>query len=402
LVTFARLQTKLWNKDFILLALGNLFMAMGFYFLIPTLPVYVVNVLGARKHEVGYVLAAYAISALIIRPFTGMAVDRFGRKWIYIFSFLIFSLMLAAYPLMATFMMLLALRFIHGFAWGITTTAGSTAVVDIIPPTKRGRGIGYFGISFTISMALGPLFALWILKMTSFSWMFVIASLVALLGFLMITFVSFPWLDLKRTKVRLTMDRLIEFSSLPMAITYMFFGMAYGGIISYITLYDQELHLNLSGPFFILISCGVFLSRIFAGRIFDNRGPFRLIITGFLLAMTGLAVLGLYPRATGFLTSAFLIGVGSGILMPTLQAMVNNVVMVDRRGIANATLITAFDLGIGSGSVLLGLLAEWTGLSRMFQLCILILAVALAYYILYVDRFYHRKRIRMIEMTGFY
>jgi predicted MFS family arabinose efflux permease len=118
--------------------------------------------------------------------------------------------------------------------------------------------------------------------------------------------------------------------------------------------------------------------------------------------MTGLAVLGLYPRATGFLTSAFLIGVGSGILMPTLQAMVNNVVMVDRRGIANATLITAFDLGIGSGSVLLGLLAEWTGLSRMFQLCILILAVALAYYILYVDRFYHRKRIRMIEMTGFY
>jgi len=391
------LNQRLWNKNFILLAIGNLFMAMGFYFLIPTLPIYVVDVLKVEPHQVGYILAAYTVSAMIIRPFTGIAVDRYGRKWIFLISFFIFILMIAAYSLMTTFLALLLLRFLHGFAWGVNTTSGATAVVDIIPPNKRGRGLGYFGISFTISMALGPLFALLILHHYGFNGMFLAAALVAFTGFLLVLPVSYVKTPRNHEKFRFTFDRFFESGSLPIAVTYMFFGLTYGGIVSYITLYDQELGLNMTGPFFILLAAGIFASRILAGRIFDMQGPYWLIVTGMFTTIAGFIVLAFASHPYGFLLAAFLTGLGSGILMPTLQAMVNNIVSIERRGIANATLITAFDLGIGAGSLILGFIADWTGLAGMFLICAGIMLLALVFYKLFVHRFYQEHRARFLE-----
>lgn len=387
---------KLWDKNFILLALGNLFMVIGFYFLMPTLPVYVVDVLGAHKHDVGYILAAYTISALIIRPFTGMAIDIWGRKWIYIGSFALFSLILGIYPWMHSFALLLLLRFIHGFAWGINTTSGSTSVVDIIPVQKRGRGIGYFGMSFTIAMALGPLIALYILALSGFTMMFITASLFSFAGLIMILFVKFPKINLHAGPMRITWDRFIEKTSVPVAIPQILFGMTYGSVISFITLFAKEANLDETGQFFLFIAIGIFLSRMISGHIFDSRGPHLLMIAGFGISIAGFFLLAFFQTPLGFLIAAFFIGVGSGILMPTMQTMVNNMVGIDRRGAANATISTSFDLGIGMGSLLLGFLAEAIGLTNMYLSCTILLTGGLAFYLLYVNRFYNVKRLILI------
>lgn len=382
------LNDKLWTKDYILLALGNLFMTIGFYFLMPTLPVYVVDVLGAHSHDVGYILAAYTISALIIRPFTGIAVDIYGRKWIYLLSFVFFTFLLAVYPFMATFAALLMLRFVHGFAWGVNTTAGATAVVDIIPASKRGQGIGYFGMSFTIAMALGPVIALTILDASDFPAMFLSAALFAVAGLVLILFVKFPPMPESLNGKTFSWRRFVEKSSLPMSLPHLLFGMTYGGVVSFITLFDKEHGFNVTGPFFLIIAAGIFISRIFAGQIFDRRGPYYLMIAGFSISIAGYLLLSLIHNANAFLFSAFLIGIGSGILMPTVQAMVNNVVGIDRRGAANATITTAFDLGIGLGALLLGFLADYIGYAGMYLSCTVLLAVGLGYYLSYVHGYY--------------
>ena len=384
------LNDKLWSKDYILLALGNLFMTIGFYFLMPTLPVYVVDVLGAHKHDVGYVLAAYTISALIIRPFTGIAVDIYGRKWIYLLSFIFFTILLAVYPFMVTFAAMLALRFIHGFAWGANTTAGATAVVDIIPASKRGQGIGYFGMSFTVAMAIGPVIALTILDASDFRTMFFSSALFAAAGLFLILFVKYPPLPESLNGKTFTWRRFVEKSSLPMALPHLLFGMTYGGVVSFITLFDKDYGFDLTGPFFLIIAAGIFISRIFAGQIFDRRGPFHLVIAGFGISIGGYLLLSLVHNSNAFLFSAFLIGIGSGILMPTIQAMVNNVVGVDRRGAANATITTAFDLGIGLGALLLGFLADRIGFAGMYLCCTLLLAAGLGYFLVYVHQYYIR------------
>ncbi|MFH1936716.1 MAG: MFS transporter [Bacteroidota bacterium] len=381
----------LWSRSFIMLALGNLMMATGFYFLIPTLPVYVVEVLKARTSDVGYILAAYTVSALIIRPFTGIALDTWGRKWIYLISLLIFTLTILFYPMITSFGFLLILRFFHGFSWGATTTSGMTAVVDVIPPMKRGRGIGYFGISFTLAMAIAPVIALMVLKSWGYYSMFHLAAAISMGGLILVLFVRYPVFQPSSEKVKITWKRFIEPMAVPISVPMALFGVSYGGIVSFITLYDKDLGLAQAGAFFMILAGGVTASRLFAGQIFDRYGPNYLMLCGFLANIAGLLFLALMLNTTGFLISAGLIGLGVGILMPTLQTMVNNVVTVHRRGAANATLITAFDLGIGLGSLGLGYLSEWIGFDGMYLVCVGIMVLAVIHYFAHVREFYSKN-----------
>lgn len=384
---------KLWTKDFILLGLANLFMSIGFYFLMPALPIYVVDKLQANRGEVGYVLAAYTLSALIIRPFTGYVIDRAGRKWIFIISFLLFAFTLGTYPLASTFMLLLFIRFFHGFLWGITGTSGATLIVDVIPPARRGQGIGIYGLSMTIAMAIGPVLALIIMGDDHYNTMFLSSMSIALAGFIILVFVRYPHFETKNTDP-FTFGNILERKTIPIALIQLLFGATYGGIVSFITLYAKEIEIQQASPFFFIFAAGIFIARLWSGKIFDRKGPKYLVLAGIILLITGFFILSLVKNRGGFYSSAFFIGLGTGILMPTLMAMANNVVDKHRRGAANATVITAFDLGIGLGSILLGFLSERITLGYTYLSCTLILAFAFVYFLWKGYSFYEIHQIK--------
>jgi MFS family permease len=384
---------KLWTKDFILLGLASLLMSTGFYFLMPTLPIYIVDKLQANKGQVGYVLAAYTLSALIIRPFTGYVVDRAGRKWVYITSFLLFAFTLGLYPLASTFFLLLFLRFFHGFLWGISGTSGATLIVDVIPPAKRGQGIGIYGLSMTLAMAIGPVLAMIIMGKNNYNAMFFSSMSVALVGFFLLLLVRYPHFEAKDTG-SFTFRNILETKTLPMAMIQLLFGITYGGIVSFITLYAKDIGIQQASPFFFILAAGIFISRLWSGKIFDKRGPKHLVLAGIILSITGFFILSLIQNIVGYYSSAFFIGLGIGIIMPTIQAMANNVVDKHRRGAANATIITAFDLGIGLGSVLLGLLGERISLGNTYLSCTLILAFTFVFFIIAGYSFYEKHRIK--------
>jgi MFS family permease len=241
-------------------------------------------------------------------------------------------------------------------------------------------------------MAIGPMIALFILSSYGFSSMFAAAGIIAFIGFVMILFVKFPVFIPPKEKNGFSWTRFIEKSSLLICAPQLLFGMTYGGVVSFIILYGKEMDLLLAGPFFIIIACGIFISRMFAGHIFDKMGPYWLIISGFGSAIAGFLLLSLMQNPAGFLLSAFLIGLGSGILMPTFTTMVNNIVTSERRGAANATISTAFDLGIGMGALVLGLLSEGIGLANMYLFCTILLTGGLAFYLLFVHKYYLAKK----------
>lgn len=378
---------KLYTKDFILLCMSNFLLLTGFYFLMPTLPIYMVDVLVAGKGQVGYILAVYTLSALIIRPFAGYWIDKVGRKWIYIISVLIFSITLGVYPFATSLTLLILLRFYHGFLWGISTVAGATAVVDVIPPSMRGQGIGIYGLSTTISMAVGPMLALYIMGKNDYDSMFFSSMALALMGFILLMFVHFPSFK-PRENVRFTLADVVEWSVIPIAIIQLLFGVTFGGIVSFITLYAMELGIMEAGPYFLIFACSIALARVSSGYVFDLHGPKFLMISGLTVLACGFIVLALLKNHYGFYLSAFLSGLGMGIIMPTLQTMANNVVDKQRRGSANATIFTAFDIGIALGSLLLGFLADWINLGNTYLTCSVIIFVALIYFLIKVNSYY--------------
>ena len=126
------MQDSLWAKNFTVLLLATLFVAISFYFLLPILPVIAVKQLGVDNRQAGYLNGVFSISALLIRPFAGYTLDSFGRKRIFLFSICFFALFTFSYYLAATFIIFLLLRLLHGFTWGVFNTSSTTITADIL------------------------------------------------------------------------------------------------------------------------------------------------------------------------------------------------------------------------------------------------------------------------------
>ncbi len=368
---------KLWTKDFILLSLSILLLSIAFYFLMPTLPIYVIDVLEMENSKVGLVIAIYTLAALLIRPFAGMAVDMKGRKWILIISAILFSVLFIGYKWALLFVPLLFVRFLQGLQWGVSTSAYFTAAVDIIPMKKRGRGIGYFGLAFNIAMAVGPAAGIFIMGDGRFNLLFISGLVLSLIGTSILFLVKFPRYE-RPANLKFSWNGLFAKRTMPVTLNVLLISSTFGGIVTFLTIYAREQALEAhTGLFFTLMAVGMGLARIFSGQIFDRFGPRIISLIGIVLAAIGFWLLAEIPQASSFLISAVVIGSGIGIVIPSFQTMANNVVSKEKRGVANSTFLMGLDLGIGLGSIYTGWLADIFSLSVAFKVASGVLIVGL-------------------------
>ena len=154
-------ETKpvLWNRNFIQCCISYFLMNFSFYMLMPTMPVYLVEVLKINPSEVGVALSSYSIGLLCVRPFSGYLVDCFSRKPLYLFAFTVFACMFTGYLFATTVLTIMAVRFIQGGFMGMTSVSGNTIAIDVIPSRRRGEGMGFYGLTINLAMSLAPLVA---------------------------------------------------------------------------------------------------------------------------------------------------------------------------------------------------------------------------------------------------
>lgn len=366
-------------------------MAVAFYFMVPILPLFLSDNLSATEGQVGLVLSFYTIAALIIRPFAGFAVDTIGRYGIYVGSLLLFTLTFFGYPWATSILFVLVLRFVHGLTWGSMSSAGSTIAVDLVPQKRRGEGIGIFGLSMTIAMAIGPLIAILITGDGDYNRLFFSAAAFSFLGLILALFVRVPKINSQKHKF--SFSSLIEKKALPVSLNMFFITIPYGGIISFIALYGRSINIESSGLFFLLLALGIAVSRIVSGKSFDRVGPKNISLVGLGLLITGLFILALNKNVIGYHSAALVLGFGFGILMATFQAIANHNVAAEKRGAANATYLTFFDLGIGFGMLLIGYLIQILDYSGAFILC-----AAIEFLALFVFLFYTLPKFRQVSL----
>ena len=383
----------LWTRNFTLLTLSLVLISTAFYVLMPTLPVYLQNVMHSDKNQVGVIMALYTLAAILARPFTGYILDTFGRKLLLIATISVFSLLFFLYPLATALLPLMLLRFLHGLNWGAATTSGFTLVVDFIPYEKRGRGIGYFGLSFTIAMSIGPVLGIRLMGENQYTLVFLVAGAIAVLGSLSAFLIRFPAFKSPANK-KLNLNQLIARPSLPVSVTMFILAATNGGVVTFISLYANEIGLkSYTGWFFFIMAIGTTLTRLFSGKLFDRYGPTWISVFGMLAVSGGMMLLSQIPIPFGFLMAGFTVGIGFGVIFPTLQTMANNVVHRDRRGAANSTFLTGLDLGIGTGALLTGALSERLGLSWVYEASSLLAIGGLLFFLVYSLPHYSRYRI---------
>lgn len=375
-------QDGLWTKNFILILLANFVIFFGFQMLMPTIPVYAEK-LGGSQSEAGLVMGVFAVSAVLIRPFAGRAIDIYGRKGIFLLGLGVFFVSVLAYNWLPTVLLLMVFRLIHGLGWGASSTAAGTIASDTIPHKRLAEGMGYYGLASDIAMAVAPAYGLFIVGSHGFPALFFSSAaailLAMILALLMIYQRSFRADRPSRTV-------FFEKAALRPSLVMFFVTMTFGAIVSFLALYASQLGISNIGIFFTVYALALMSVRPLFGRLADRRG-FNLVMVPGILAIAVAMFLLYSARAyahplTLLLLAAVVYGIGFGAVQPSLQAMAVLNVPFSRRGAANGTFYSAFDLGIGLGSGLWGVVADVWGYSAMYLAAILPAFLALIFYVL--------------------
>jgi predicted MFS family arabinose efflux permease len=357
------LLKPLWTRDFILAFVANFFMAFSFYLLMPTLPVHLIQTMRATPAMAGVVMAVYVVAGLCIRPFSGFLIDYFPRKKFYVAVFALFTLCGVLYFGAVAVWIFIAVRLLHGLVWGLIIPAGNTIAIDIVPAERRGEGIGYYGMSMNIAMALGPLLGIVLQDHLDFRWVVGGAAGTSLLGLLVSLWIRVPF-HAPHAHAVLSLDRFILRKGIPGAVAMLFLTVSYGLLLAYASLYGKMYNIAGTGFFFVLISVGFILSRMLCSSLLDKGWTVRLALLGATVAAVALVALGLFPVAAVYFVVALLLGFAYGVGFPALQNWIIQRAEHHQRGTANSTFFTAFDLGVGAGMLFGGQMAQVSSLSN--------------------------------------
>ena len=420
---------RLWNRNYIKVMTANFALFFAFYLLTPLLPLYLYETFGATKDVIGLVLSGYTILALLFRPFSGYIVDSFPRKTVLLISFSAFAIFFAGYLAASSLLLFTIVRTLHGGPFGAVTVANSTVAIDVLPSSRRNEGIGYYGLSNNLAMAISPTFAIFVYSEThNFQLLFLLAFAIATFGLLVDSTVTlhkphpssfrstFRSLCTFRSKSphfslftfhfslsKLSLDRFFLKSGWLIGVNMVFFGFCFGVLSNYLAIYGKQvLHMTGgTGAWFMLCSIGLILSRLQGGKALREGKLTQNAAEGMVISLIGYTLFILMPTLSSFLIphssflisigyygSALLIGLGNGHLWPAFQNMMISVARHNERGTANSTILVSWDLGMGLGILIGGVLAELISYSFAFWTVAIINLAGVTLYFVRTRQFY--------------
>lgn len=379
---------KIWNRRFILLFITNLLVLAAFYASIPIIPIYCQEI-GITGSRVGIVLTAMSVATILFRPIAGYLLDNFNRYWVYLLFLALFCLSFPAFIALPFFGALIVVRLYMGAVYSVCGSATMTLAGDVLPPQKITEGISRFAFTVSIGMAVGPYVGLQVQNHMSSeaSFLTIFGITVAALICVSCCRIRYPKVERKKFSIR---DSIYG-PALPFMFNMMFLMIPYGAVIAYSSIFAQEKNLTSYLPYFyITLVAGMLVSKLSTQKWID-AGKHRILVYVSLVILI-LTMVSYLFMDTGIhlLLSGFFFGLGYGILQPLFQSFVTGSTPAPKRGVANATYMLSYDIGIGIGSLLMGCLQETIGLPVGFALTAIAYVVGFIIYVTFVDAYYRK------------
>ena len=337
-----------------------------------------------------WLLVPVTVSSLCIRPFSGYLLDTFARKPLYLFAYFVFTLIFAGYIFAGALTMFIIYRIIHGISFGMVTVGGNTVVIDIMPSSRRGEGLGYYGLANNLAMSVGPMFGLFLHSAgTSYIAIFSYGLGSCILGFIAASLVKTPYKPpVKREPISL--DRFILLKGLPAGLSLLLLSIPYGMTTNYVAMYARQIGITAeTGFFFTLMAVGMAISRMFSGRLVDkgkitqviNAGLYLVCLCYFALTACGWLIEWNYAFTTSlFFSVALLLGIGFGTMFPAYNTLFVNLAPNNQRATATSTYLTSWDVGLGIGMLLGGYIAEIASFRDAYLFGAILTIVSMTYF----------------------
>ena len=371
-------RPKLWTRDFVFICFANLLLFLNLHSLTPTLPIYI-EVFGGRSDAAGFPLAAISIGAVLIRPFSGWALDRYGRKPIFLCGIILFLIPALVYIWMLPAYLVIVMRFLQGLGWGVANNGANTVASDIIPLRRIGEGMGFFSMTLTLPMAIAPAAALWLVESYSFPTLFSLTPFLIVFALALALLIRYPQQITQKKREIVFMNK----DCLKPAIVMLMFTLPYSATLSFLPVYAREQGIQTTGLFFTAMSLTTLLIRPAVGVFIDKlgkRGYDLAVGLGSLAICISLIILAQTTVVYHIIWGGVFFGIGFGMAQPTLLALCIISTTPEKKGAANGTYWTAYDLGLATGSVLCGFISAALGYKNMYYINIIPMIAALLIY----------------------
>ena len=393
----------LWNHNYIKVWSANFMIFFSFMLIMPILPLYLSEEFGSGKHTIGVVLSGYTIMALLARVFSGYIVDTYNRKTVLLLSYGLFATFFLGYLIGGSLILFAIIRTLHGAPFGTVTVSNSTVAIDVLPAERRAEGIGYYGLSNNLATAISPTVGIYMYETWGdFQAIFLLSFLMAASGFLISKTVKHSppskiaagLIPPKTSPISLDRFFLVKGWSVGLMLAMLSF--SYGVLSTYLAIYaKEELGMTQGAAiFFLILSVSLMVSRftgsksLRAGRVVHNA------TVGMCVSVFSYLAFAAIHNYWGFFGCAVILGLGNGHMFPAVQTMFVNLAPNNRRGTANSSMLTSWDLGVGAGVVIGGIASELSGYSAAFWIAAIVNIVGVLFFFAYVRRTYNKNRLR--------
>ena len=356
-------RRRLVTPSFLAVSVATLAYFVSQGILIPGVPLFVEGPLGEGRAAVGWVVGAFSVTAVLLRPVAGRMSDRRGRRLVMLLGAAMAAVSILGYEVSSSVPVLIAMRLLTGAGEALFFVGAASAVTDLAPPERRGEAMSFFSLSLYVGVGIGPLLGEGLIRGADFTSVW-LAS--AALGALAVVLAAGTRETRQTGPEPGTSASLIHRAGLLPGVVLLASLVGMGGFFAFVPLYGPEVGLAGSRQVFLLFSAIVVVFRAFGARIPDRLGVRRTSRISLTLSAAGLGVAGLWSEAAGLYAGTFLLALGIAFATPALMAMAVDGIPPSQRGAVMGTFTAFIDIGFGVGPIVLGLVAEAFGFATMF------------------------------------
>ncbi|MEI2732410.1 MAG: MFS transporter [Dermatophilaceae bacterium] len=372
---------RLWTPSFVALSLANLCVSFTFYVLVATLAGYAVNAYSAGQAQAGLVSSIFFIGAMLARLVAGRVLTAYGARRVVVWSLVALGLTCVAYLFPSTMASMLAVRTLHGIAYGFAATALASAVMADVPGARRGEGSGWFTTGMAVATGAAPFVGMTLARgpggQQSVFLVTILACLVAL-GAALGVVRSIPAVVQaepgrdglpagREPSAGRVLAGLVDRRALPIGAVVGLCAFPFAAILAFLASHAE--HSGLQGPastYFLVYAAVILVSRPAAGVAQDRLGDVAVVVPVISSLVLGSVVTALATTPLALLCGAALLGLGYGTLTSVGQAIAVAAVGREHIGLGVSSYFLLVEVGTGLGPVLLGSLVDPLGYAGMF------------------------------------
>jgi predicted MFS family arabinose efflux permease len=372
---------RLVSGPLALVFLSSFALLTSFYLLLSVTPVYAARA-GAGNAGAGLVTGVLLLGTVAAELAASALMRRYRYRTLVATGAALMGIPALALLSGGPLAVIAAVSVVRGFGFGLSTVVMAALTAALLPPERRGEGLGLYGVVDSLPGVVALPSGVWLAGHYGFAVVVLMTAATAL-----VPLAAFRWLpgttDPRRAHGRTGTEQppglvagLRDGGARRLGLVFAASTVAAGVIVSFLPL-AAGASGGTAAIGLLAQALTATAGRWWEGRHGDRHGHAGLLFPGLAIASAGMIAMIWLAFPAAVITGMCLFGAGFGIIQNATLALMIDRLPASGLGTASALWNLAYDAGYGAGPAIFGLFVGHTGYPVAFALTGLLMLAAL-------------------------